>query len=78
MNPNETTIDNGLTIPQLRGEIKVCESIKQTDINQIHRLESEAAILKDRVKLMNREIKYFNGVIREIDRLNKRLMKKKP
>lgn len=77
MNPNETTIDNGLTIPQLRGEIKVCESKKQTDINRIHKLESNLIALKDHVKLLDWEIKDFNSEIREIDRLNKRLMKKK-
>ena len=75
MNPDETTIDNGLTIPQIRGEVTVCELVKRTDINQIHRIESELTTLKDRVKRMDREIKDFNSEIREIDRLNKRLMK---
>ena len=60
-------IDGGMTILQIREEIKICERIKREEINRIYRLKAELEKANRIVATMEQEIKEFNDEIKSIE-----------
>ena len=60
-------IDGGMTIAQIREEIKICERIKREEINRIYRLKAELEKAHRIVATMDQEIKEFNDEIKSIE-----------
>lgn len=67
-----TTIDNGMTISEIREEIRISEQVKREEINLIYRLEAQIKESRATVVKMDREINDYSSEIREIDRLDKK------
>ena len=60
-------IDGGMSISQIREEIKICERIKREEINRIHRLKAEMEKAFRVITTMDQEIKEFNNEIKSIE-----------
>jgi len=60
-------IDGGMSISQIREEIKICERIKREEINRIYRLKAELERANRIVATMEQEIKEFNDEIKSIE-----------
>ena len=60
-------IDGGMSISQIREEIKICERIKREEINRIYRLKAELEKAQRVVYTMEQEIKEFNDEIKSIE-----------
>ena len=67
METQTARIDDGMSISQIREEIKICERIKREEINRIHRLKAEMEKAFRIISTKDREIKEFNNEIREIE-----------
>jgi len=67
INEETTRIDGGMSISQIRGEIKICERIKREEINRIYRLKTELEKAQRVVYTMEQEIKEFNDEIKSIE-----------
>jgi len=70
INEETARIDGGLSITEIREEIKICERIKREEINRVHRLKAEMEKALRVITAMDREIKEFNNEIREIQEMN--------
>ena len=62
-----TRIDGGMTISQIREEIKICERIKHEEINHVYRLKAEMEKAFRIISTMDQEIKEFNDEIKSIE-----------
>ena len=60
-------IDGGMSIAEIREEIKICERIKREEINRIYRLKAELEKANRIVATMEQEIKEFNDEIKSIE-----------
>lgn len=67
-----TTIDGGMTIQELKEEIRISERIKREEMNLICRLEAQIKESRAIVAKMESEIKDYSSEIREIDRIDKK------
>ena len=60
-------IDGGMSIAEIREEIKICERIKREEINRIYRLKAELEKAQHIISTMEQEIKEFNDEIKSIE-----------
>jgi|GEM_PF-2818163 len=64
-------IDGGMSIAEIREEIKICERIKREEINRIYRLKAELEKAQHVISTMEQEIKEFNDEIKSIEQETK-------
>jgi len=67
MNTQTTRIGGGMSIAEIRDEIKICERVKREEINKIYRLKAEMEKAFCIILTMDQEIKKFNNEIKEIE-----------
>ena len=67
INEETAKIDGGMSISQIREEIKICERIKREEINRIYRLKAELEKAQRVISTMKHEIKEFNDEIKSIE-----------